>query len=209
MDLSHLATSVQAAACWGTLPAAVQCSQRPQVGSLSYLQFIGGEKTVRAKRSASLLPLTLCGWWHMSKKCEKWVLGAPVQSNSFSDSLCTCENSSVIKPGKPSLCGYLCGSHRYKEWEAWVGMEQESYPNSIVTAYNLSLARNLKEFSKLIRLCLLFLPENISVIVAAYYLPVFSVFFYFLGVTLFDNTKISPMYRADNAPQKLFLRFFF
>lgn len=48
-------------------------------------------------------------------------------------------------------------------------MEQESYPNSIVTAYNLSLARNLKEFSKLIRV----LPENISVMVVAYYCQYF------------------------------------
>lgn len=52
-------------------------------------------------------------------------------------------------------------------------MGQESYPNSIVTAYNLSLARNLKEFSKLIRVYLLLLPENTSVMVVAYYCQYF------------------------------------
>jgi len=38
---------------------------------------------------------------------------------------------------------------------------------------------------------------------AACYLPVFSDSFCFLGVILFYDTKMSPIYQADNAPQNL------
>lgn len=51
------------------------------------------------------------------------------------------------------------------------------------------------------------LRKKISVMFAACYLPIFP-FFFFLGVILFYDTKRSPTYQADNAPQKL-QRFFF